>query len=105
MKVAGKKVVPRKNQEEDKKSSTIDVISVSSNKTLDASNKMKCEVHKRERVQFYCQDDQRKLCGLCVPLHSGHELINMKERCSQLAKPWIDMRIYVGRCIQRIEQN
>ena len=54
---------------------------------------------------FLCKDDQKKICGICVPLHSGHETLNIKDCCSKLAKPWIDMKSFITRQRQRIDQD
>ncbi len=31
------------------------------------SDKIKCPVHKKEILQFLCQTDKTKICGICVP--------------------------------------
>ena len=41
-------------------------------KKLLSSEKIRCSVHKKEKVEFLCQDDKIRICGVCVPSHSGH---------------------------------
>ena len=41
-------------------------------KTMPSTDKVKCAIHKKEKVEFLCQEDKTKICGMCVPSHHGH---------------------------------
>jgi hypothetical protein len=64
----------------------------SSAKERPNNSELKCKSHPKEKVQFRCDTDKIKICAICVPEHSGHVLISLKDGCMKLLKPWSDMR-------------
>ena len=48
--------------------------------------KTHCKAHPTERIQFYCGCESINICALCVPNHSSHELVVLKDKCAQLTK-------------------
>jgi len=62
-------------------------------KSRGISEKLKCQVHKREKIQFLCETDNEKICASCVPLHSSHSMIPLKEKCSEHVTIWKKLKI------------
>jgi len=36
---------------------------------------MRCEMHPSERIKYYCREDGKSLCPICVVDHAKHDFI------------------------------
>lgn len=62
-------------------------------KSRGISEKLKCSVHKKEKIQFLCEKENEKICASCVPLHNGHSMIPLKEKCSEHVSIWKKLKL------------
>lgn len=83
--------------------STVTVPKTPSKSSKTVSDKIRCLLHKKEKVQFICQVEKVKICGLCVPQHTGHSLINLKEQCGEILKKWTKLKMEASNWKKKLE--
>ena len=47
----------------------------------------KCQVHERQPLMLFCEEERKALCLKCVPQHAGHTVMDFEDACKQLVVP------------------